>query len=63
MTGLDCTLPTDLPAVLPPPTCTATTEFEAVLLPDPVTAVGADASTVTGPALAFTVGVTSVFPT
>jgi hypothetical protein len=43
---LTCTLPVELFEELPPPACTAPTEFVAVLLPEPPIATGAEAAAV-----------------
>jgi len=46
LTELTCALPVEPFEVLPPPACTAPTEFVAVLLPEPPTATGIDAAAV-----------------
>jgi len=43
LTELTCALPVEPCDVLPPPACTAPTEFVAVLLPDPPTPTGTEA--------------------
>jgi hypothetical protein len=50
LVGLTWTAPTELLAVLPPPTWAVPTELDDVLLPEPETDVGAE--TVTPPAVA-----------
>ena len=60
--GLDCTLPVEPLDVLPPPACTAPTEFVAVLLPVPVIEVGAETAALVPDWLVPADGVTDTFP-
>jgi hypothetical protein len=62
LTELVWTAPVELPAELPPPTCTAPTEFEAVLLPEPPTDVGAETLALAVVEPAVTDGLTDVLP-
>ena len=63
LTGLDCALPADPLAVLPPPACTDPTELVAVLSPVPVIDVGAETAALVPDWLVPADGDTDVFPT
>ena len=62
LTGLDCTLPVEPLAVLPPPACTDPTELVAVLLPVPLIEVGAETDALVPDWLVPADGVTETFP-